>query len=105
LFKEKRAKWDSVIKLFPKDLLTPVDVEYMTKISRRARQNRKKRQKTAEKTSALSVTGDSKKAEANKQTVEEKVTEAENSGEKDETSVIPSIVKEAPEIDGSSTAA
>ena len=94
-----------MIKLFPKDLLTPVDVEYMTKISRRARQNRKKRQKTAEKTSALSVTGDSKKAEANKQTVEEKVTEAENSGEKDETSVIPSIVKEAPEIDGSSTAA
>jgi hypothetical protein len=48
LLKEKQAKYDSLIELFPKNLLTPVTVEYMKKIVRRARQNRHKRRKTAE---------------------------------------------------------
>ena len=103
LFKEKRAKWDSVIKLFPKDLLTPVDVEYMTKISRRARQNRKKRQKTAEKTTALSVTGGSKKLSPGDKPADE-ATEGESSKEKDEASASQSVVQQTSEVDGSSAA-
>lgn len=47
LFKEKQAKFDPLVELFPKNLMTPVTVEYMKKIVRRARQNRHKRLKTA----------------------------------------------------------
>lgn len=35
------------MKLFPKNLMTPIDEEYMKKLVRRARQNKSKRSKTA----------------------------------------------------------
>jgi hypothetical protein len=44
---EKRKKYDRVVREFPKNLLTPIDVEYMKKLVRRARQNKHKRIKTA----------------------------------------------------------
>lgn len=47
LFKEKQAKYDPLVELFPLNLLTPVTVEYMKKVVRRARQNRHKRKKNA----------------------------------------------------------
>lgn len=62
---ERRAKWDKVIKLFPKDLLAPIDTEYMMKLVRRARQNRKKRQKKSEGgSSALATSAGSQKTVA-----------------------------------------
>lgn len=45
LLKEKQAKFDPIVAIFPKDLMTPVTVEYMKKIIRRARQNKHKRLK------------------------------------------------------------
>lgn len=47
LLKEKQAKYDPLVALFPTNLLTPVTVEYMKKVVRRARQNRHKRKKNA----------------------------------------------------------
>lgn len=47
LLKEKQAKFDPLIALFPTNLLTPVTIEYMKKVVRRARQNRHKRKKNA----------------------------------------------------------
>ena len=44
---EKRKKYDQVVKLFPKNLMTPIDDEYMKKLVRRARQNKSKRSKSA----------------------------------------------------------
>jgi hypothetical protein len=44
---EKRKKYDQVVAVFPKNLLTPVDSEYMKKLVRRARQNKSKRTKSA----------------------------------------------------------
>ncbi len=84
LLKEKRVKWDNVIKLFPKDLLTPIDAEYMSKITRRARQNRKKRQKTAEKTSVLGVTGSTKRSTSIEKTAEEKLAEVDDNKDEEE---------------------
>lgn len=40
---KKIAKFDELSKEFPPNLLTPVDAAYMKKITRRARQNKKKR--------------------------------------------------------------
>ena len=36
-----------VLKIFPKNLITPIDEEYMKKLVRRARQNKSKRDKSA----------------------------------------------------------
>ena len=44
---EKRKKFDKMVELFPKNLMTPIDVAYMKKLVRRARQNKSKRTKTA----------------------------------------------------------
>lgn len=44
---EKRKKYDQVVKEFPKNLMTPIDSEYMKKLVRRARQNKSKRTKSA----------------------------------------------------------
>jgi hypothetical protein len=46
--KEKQAKFDKMAKEFPTGLLTPVDANYLKQVARRARQNKYKRQKTAE---------------------------------------------------------
>ena len=43
---EKRKKFDKLVKEFPKDLKTPVDLNYLKKVLRRARQNRSKRELT-----------------------------------------------------------
>jgi hypothetical protein len=42
-------KFDKLIPLFPKDLLTPVDATYLRKVVRRARQNKHKRTKVQQK--------------------------------------------------------
>ena len=44
---EKRKKYDQVVKEFPKNLMSPIDAEYMKKLVRRARQNKSKRTKSA----------------------------------------------------------
>ena len=44
---EKRKKYDQVVSIFPKNLMTPIDSEYMKKLVRRARQNKSKRTKSA----------------------------------------------------------
>lgn len=44
---EKRKKYDTVVKVFPKNLMTTIDSEYMKKLVRRARQNKSKRTKSA----------------------------------------------------------
>lgn len=44
---EKRKKYDQVVAIFPKNLMTPIDSEYMKKLVRRARQNKSKRSKSA----------------------------------------------------------
>jgi hypothetical protein len=49
---EKRNKFDDLAKAFPKDLKTPVDKGYLQKLLRRARQNRYKRELTAQKHAA-----------------------------------------------------
>lgn len=46
-FKEKQSKFDKMLELFPIDLLTPVDANYLRHAVRRARQNKYKRSKTA----------------------------------------------------------
>ncbi|GKY99548.1 hypothetical protein MPSEU_000909100 [Mayamaea pseudoterrestris] len=44
--REKRKKFDELIMVFPANLKTTVDIEYMKKLLRRARQNRSKREQT-----------------------------------------------------------
>ena len=46
-FKEKQGKFDKLAKLFPKNLVTPIDANYLKQVVRRARQNKYKRSKTA----------------------------------------------------------
>jgi len=46
-FKEKQAKFDKLAKLFPKNLVTTIDSNYLKQVVRRARQNKYKRSKTA----------------------------------------------------------
>lgn len=46
--KEKQAKFDKLATEFPTGLLTPVDANYLKQVARRARQNKYKRQRTAE---------------------------------------------------------
>jgi hypothetical protein len=47
LHHERMNKFDKLLPLFPKDLITPVDPGYLRKVVRRARQNKHKRSKTA----------------------------------------------------------
>ena len=46
-FKEKQGKFDKLAKLFPTNLVTPIDAIYLKQVVRRARQNKYKRSKTA----------------------------------------------------------
>ena len=48
VFKQRVHKFDALVKEFPKNLVTPVDAEYLKKVMRRARQNKHKRMKTVE---------------------------------------------------------
>lgn len=57
LFKEKQAKFDPIVAKFPTNLMTPVTVEYVKKLMRRARQNKHKRKKTAELRGSAMSTG------------------------------------------------
>lgn len=52
LHHERMNKFDRLIKVFPDDLVTPVDGTYLRKVVRRARQNKHKRSKTAHKLAA-----------------------------------------------------
>lgn len=54
---EKRKKFDSFLKVFPQDLKTPVDMDYVKKLLRRARQNKSKRGQTQRMKKGGSVTG------------------------------------------------
>lgn len=49
LHHERMNKFDKLLAVFPKDLLTPIDGTYLRKIVRRARQNKHKRNKTNQK--------------------------------------------------------
>jgi len=82
LLKEKQAKFDPLVELFPKNLMTPVNVEYMKKIVRRARQNRHKREKTAALKSETSTKDDDDDDDnSEKEDVEEKGKEEEKAPE------------------------
>ena len=50
---KKVSKFEEVIKAFPTNLVTPVDEDYMKKIVRRARQNRKKRKEASDDAEAV----------------------------------------------------
>jgi len=50
-FKEKQGKFIRLAKIFPSDLITPIDSDYLKQVVRRARQNKYKRSKTAAKNS------------------------------------------------------
>jgi len=73
IHKKRMNKFDDLIPAFPKDLITPIDGTYLRKVVRRARQNKHKRIKTAEKlkadesladvTSSASVDKDEKEIE------------------------------------------
>mmetsp|Transcript_18100 Transcript_18100/g.20866 ORF Transcript_18100/g.20866 Transcript_18100/m.20866 type:complete len:667 (-) Transcript_18100:13-2013(-) len=52
LHHERMNKFNTLLTMFPKDLITPVDGTYLRKVVRRARQNKHKRTKTAQKLSA-----------------------------------------------------
>ena len=47
LHHERMNKFAAIIKVFPSDLVTPIDATYLRKVVRRARQNKHKRNKTA----------------------------------------------------------
>lgn len=47
LHHERMNKFDKILAVFPKDLVTPIDGTYLRKVVRRARQNKHKRIKTA----------------------------------------------------------
>ena len=47
LHHERMNKFDKILLVFPKDLITPIDGTYLRKVVRRARQNKHKRSKTA----------------------------------------------------------
>ena len=47
LHHERMNKFDRILAVFPKDLVTPIDGTYLRKVVRRARQNKHKRSKTA----------------------------------------------------------
>lgn len=49
--KKRMNKFDDLLPSFPKDLITPIDGTYLRKVVRRARQNKHKRIKTAQKLS------------------------------------------------------
>jgi hypothetical protein len=49
LHHERMNKFDQLLPFFPKDLITPIDGTYLRKVVRRARQNKHKRSKTAQK--------------------------------------------------------
>lgn len=49
LHHERMNKFDKILAVFPKDLVTPIDGTYLRKVVRRARQNKHKRSKTAQK--------------------------------------------------------
>ena len=48
LHQERMNKFEDVLPLFPKDLVTPIDGGYLRKVVRRTRQNKHKRKKTAQ---------------------------------------------------------
>mmetsp|Transcript_20513 Transcript_20513/g.30831 ORF Transcript_20513/g.30831 Transcript_20513/m.30831 type:complete len:504 (+) Transcript_20513:113-1624(+) len=51
IHKKRMNKFDELLPVFPKDLITPIDGTYLRKVVRRARQNKHKRIKTAQKLS------------------------------------------------------
>jgi hypothetical protein len=59
LHHERMNKFDKILAVFPKDLVTPMDGTYLRKVVRRARQNKHKRIKTALKFEEDGVTPDS----------------------------------------------
>lgn len=81
---EKQKKYDQVIKLFPKNLLTPIDDDYMKKLVRRARQNKSKRSKTAQAASAASVSSPGAKSQASSVKQEDASDDDEEEEEEEE---------------------
>lgn len=83
---QKRNKFEKMAKEFPKNLLTPVDGEYLKKILRRARQNMHKRLKTMAARRA-SESGEGPKDEDDEEEMEESAEDEEE--EEEETKPVP----------------
>ena len=83
--KEKQAKFDKLATEFPTGLLTPVDPNYLKQVARRARQNKYKRQKTAEARQQQLEVAAKKEAEAQE---EEEESESEEEEEEEEENII-----------------
>ena len=80
-FKEKQGKFDKLAKVFPKDLATKIDSNYLKQVVRRARQNKYKRSKTAaanrEKESVNEEPAPEEEVEEEEESEEEKEKPAE----------------------------
>lgn len=97
LFKEKQAKFDPVVALFPTNLMTPVTVEYMKKIIRRARQNRHKRKKNAALKGDSSTKGEDDDEEGIDESDKEETGEQNDEDQEDEIGA-PEVKKRIVEI-------
>jgi len=84
-FKQKQGKFDKLASLFPKDLFTPIDANYLKQVVRRARQNKYKRSKTAAAASAAAKSdkGTTKLASPTKDIEEEESAKEDSDEEED----------------------
>jgi phage-related minor tail protein len=92
-FKQKQGKFDKLAKLFPKNLVTPIDSNYLKQVVRRARQNKYKRSKTAAAAAARenSATKEEEQAAAaaEKNEVEEESAKEESDEEEESVAEPP----------------
>lgn len=84
-FKQKQGKFDKLASLFPKDLFTPIDANYLKQVVRRARQNKYKRSKTAAAAAAAAKSdkGTTKLASPTKDIEEEESAKEDSDEEED----------------------
>jgi len=60
--KERMMKFDNLLKIFPPNLITPINAVYLRKVVRRARQNKHKRLKTEAALAAAAASSSTKKS-------------------------------------------
>jgi len=92
---EKRKKFDKLTGEFPKELKTPIDKSYLQKILRRARQNKHKRDKTAQRLKQEEE--EQQKARAIKKEAPDKPTSSTASAGKTQPESSPKRVVKLPE--------
>jgi len=85
-FKEKQGKFDKLAKLFPRNLVTPIDANYLKQVVRRARQNKYKRSKTA-------AAKNEKEAAKEERMVEDEIVEELTKEDSEEDEDIPELKK------------